>query len=687
MSSTVTQIRQVAANRPHDHVYDPVYTVSNMGAHLQEHNATRMSMVERVPNYDNMFSVLNSKPRHMYRVRDDRIPIAAFPPAGSIRQDHGEVLGAHRIKFYKRPVVPFMHAVPTEFLVVPQDGSDAGISVAEQAAEVPLTRTIGVQTMYRESQTQTDPYTADYITSPGQANPEVLAIAHLTYGNGLPASMEEIQLIQRLREKKDFEASLPPITDEQSMLTRKKMLEARELKEWAIREDEMQKEQQEKLQILIDTLKAREDKVAMLNEARVELVRQEKMEIRDKGFEEIHHDRQKAQRQLHAQRHPKMKGQKRDIIVEFAEHGSKVYAPMARDGRMPVKNQVVDYGIPLINNFQGLIALERTLPDKATRVDISKPEFILPVDRKAQKIAMDLAYVDQLVLDKKEMKSEKAITNVYKRFEPVIRPPMPVVEVPEDQDLDRSLRLLQRLLRGRAVQNVMFAGKEKAMHLIKELRLSEDASKKSREIDEEEEDAKHMEAATDALQGEVISHALDFLAKEMVRQQEERKIMKFYEHAQWSRRTREAEESGRRQTEYVMRMKKEDQFKRIMDVHYNSADRFLDQVIRLAVDHSADDMAVAVATLKKNHVDPIEDDLEKANNDSHSIVADLLSSLVMPQVARHHVLRAEKVKNRRLVDASHKVAWAALTDMNLVNANKPSIFTPNLKKPKDEKKG
>lgn len=70
MSSTVTQIRRVAPQRPHDHIYDPVYTVSNMGVHLQEHNAARMGQVERVPNYDNMFSVLTTNPRHMYRLSE-----------------------------------------------------------------------------------------------------------------------------------------------------------------------------------------------------------------------------------------------------------------------------------------------------------------------------------------------------------------------------------------------------------------------------------------------------------------------------------------------------------------------------------------------------------------------------------------------------------------------------------------
>ncbi len=41
-------------------------------------------------------------------------------------------------------------------------------------------RSIAVQTLYRESEAQTDAYTPDYVLAPGMREPEVLGIAHLT---------------------------------------------------------------------------------------------------------------------------------------------------------------------------------------------------------------------------------------------------------------------------------------------------------------------------------------------------------------------------------------------------------------------------------------------------------------------------------------------------------------------------
>merc|ERR1719473_2442236 len=59
------------------------------------------------------------------------------------------------------------------------------------------------------------------------------------------------------------------------------------------------------------------------------------------------------------------------------------------------------------------------------------------------------------------------------------RPETPSVKegvLPEQEELDAAVLLLQRLIRGRAQQNMMFEGKEKRLDLINELRLTETAT-------------------------------------------------------------------------------------------------------------------------------------------------------------------------------------------------------------------
>lgn len=71
--------------------------------------------------------------------------------------------------------------------------------------------------------------------------PEILALATLTYGHGLPAGLAELEMIERARAKRAWEANLPPVTDEKSFQRQMKMMEEMELAEWTEREREMER--------------------------------------------------------------------------------------------------------------------------------------------------------------------------------------------------------------------------------------------------------------------------------------------------------------------------------------------------------------------------------------------------------------------------------------------------------------
>ncbi len=71
------------------------------------------------------------------------------------------------------------------------------------------------------------------------------------------------------------------------------------------------------------------------------------------------------------------------------------------------------------------------------------------------------------------------------------------------------------------------------------------------------------ESFISGLSGGVIVDMLDFLSKELVRLQEERRIHAFTLLAERDRRTREAEESGRRQIEERRRREEDEIFKQV----------------------------------------------------------------------------------------------------------------------------
>jgi hypothetical protein len=69
------------------------------------------------------------------------------------------------------------------------------IQSAKIRIDEPKTKVAEVQTMFRESEAQTNPYTPDYIIDKENV-PEVLSIANLRFNKGLPASMAEMDLIE-----------------------------------------------------------------------------------------------------------------------------------------------------------------------------------------------------------------------------------------------------------------------------------------------------------------------------------------------------------------------------------------------------------------------------------------------------------------------------------------------------------
>lgn len=67
--------------------------------------------------------------------------------------------------------------------------------------DTPKIRSVHVQTDYRDSETQTEPYSPEYVIQPG-TEPELLTLATLSYSNGLPAGLAEVELIERARVKR-----------------------------------------------------------------------------------------------------------------------------------------------------------------------------------------------------------------------------------------------------------------------------------------------------------------------------------------------------------------------------------------------------------------------------------------------------------------------------------------------------
>jgi len=119
------------------------------------------------------------------------------------------VSGRYRMNFIKRPVVEKEEDATPELheRVIEMNMSEDIVKLVKEK------RSIGIQTLFRESEAQTVPAPLGEIERDGSFL-EILELKDLSYGKGLPVSMHEIELIAKAREKRAFNDALPPLSDE-----------------------------------------------------------------------------------------------------------------------------------------------------------------------------------------------------------------------------------------------------------------------------------------------------------------------------------------------------------------------------------------------------------------------------------------------------------------------------------------
>ena len=449
------------------------------------------------------------------------------------------------------------------------------IHSAKIRVEEPKTKTAEVQTMFRESEAQTNPYTPDYIIDKENV-PEVLSIANLRFNKGLPASMVEMELIEQMREKRAFENALPPTSDEACFTLRRKLMEEQEVREWTKREDDIKRFQNERLNLLQSALVEREKETEEKHAQRTEEIRLKKTENKERALAKIQRKRIKVLRKMYkARKNVEIKGKKRDIIEDYANFGSTVYAPITRDGlSLDKKANKYEVQPEALSSYLGIEELSRSLPSKVFSSKIS-------IDKVNTKFGQSLSRKD--VSHIAQLKKAQASINVQLQQQQQkeqdqeegdlmdnikMRPNTPSYndfrqKRQNDADLKahdkqrRAVILLQRLLRGRAMQNMMFEGKEKRLDLISELRATEEWKASSNTEEErtliENYQERVLDGVSEALQADIISKTMDNLSKELVRLKQERRIAGMVRLAEDVRRKREAEESGRRQAEQILR--------------------------------------------------------------------------------------------------------------------------------------
>ena len=599
-----------------------------------------------------------------------------------------ELAGRDRFKFFKRPVVPLVDQVhtTTNSMIVPQIPlqtkphigrplptleesrpkqkrriKQAFASTAEssynQTADGTRINTeegtcdVMCQTDYREMDCQTDPYTPDYYVEEG-AQPQVLALMEIKWGAGLPAGVAEVEMIDRVKRRTQVESGLPQGGDDEAMTKRLDALESLEQIEWNERELHIKQLQDERRSQMAVALEKRELKRETLNQQRIETVKQQKLDEAEKKLNRLQERRMLATRKLTAQHtNPSKEAIKKDIIQSYSVHGKRGKQVESNSLVEKMTNTNYDVRPTLLGFPEGVQELERTKAPQIEKVklkDTKPPEnpAISTLEnnfrkRAAKKVVEHLHFAQQTI-DKAKTGTEAqtSIQDFYRATPRLVRPDTPTLVLQGDQDEEKeeALVLVQRLLRGRAVQNEFFEGKERCHGLIEELQ----AASQAKETESEWKERKAVDAYTvkqqqmvdgviDQIQGDILYGTLDYLMKELTRQREISKFDELRRSAELTRKTREEAEIKRRKEEELSRKREDVQYHLLVEAVDYTAATFLEQTFDISLRATAYEQAVA-EQLKAVETESQTTNQELSQLQQEELVCDIMDTFIIPQV-------------------------------------------------------
>ena len=431
---------------------------------------------------------------------------------------------------------------------------------------------------------------------------------------------------------------------------RTRLSKEQEFREWTQKEDELKEANNQRILKLQQILQEREK---ILEEKRIAKIDELKSKKDEECETQIIKSRKKRVKIIRGMQ--KIKNHfnsqdkiKRDIINEYNNFGSKVYAPLTRDGHNPDRHPfILDLKSDHLTTYEGLseIETEISLEQNRNKLDINvlekKYHNSQPKREKVHLSAIEDAFksIQKQEMNKiEEEKRQKELELEKIKLQAEKNKPQEKI-IPEISILEDIL-LFQRLLRGRKEQALMHKGKHDRAELIKELRAA-DLWKQAGEGTDEDNKLidNYVEKLTngviDAIQGQTISQSLDFLSKQMLRIKEEQKINAIVMLAENERRKREAEEMGRRQAENILRGRQEHMYRELLEVNKSTMDSYLTSLFANTVNSVSKKQVMRELEIKANKLNKIVDEIENNLIKDDIKVRDLVSSFIIPEIERN----------------------------------------------------
>ena len=581
-----------------------------------------------------------------------------------------------------------------------EDYKTVNINGAPMVEVVTATRSLGCQTLMRESEAQTIPASFGVVKQDNTFQ-EIFELKDFHYGAGLPVEMHDIELIAKAREKRAFNDALPPLSDEANFNLRNKLTNEQETREWKQKEKEIEEINEKRLLTLQQYLENREKQFEEKRLEKIDRLKEKKDEEVEAAIIKSRKRRVKIIRNISKSKEKFINNnnRKRDIILDYTSFGSKVYAPLTRDGhnpdRHPFKFELNSYSL---NTYDGLSEIqgEVAISQNSTMASFTKPKMEKKYSNslsKLEKVHIKAIKDAFNSIQKQEMKKKEEEDLKKKKYEEDNRNKNDLnkkVEEPQEKNMIlEDVLLFQRLLRGRKEQIEMQEGRKTRSELIKALKQA-DEWKSSAATAEEQKlldnyKIKLTNGVADAIQGDNISKTLDYLSKELVRIKEEQKINAIVMMAENERRKREAEEMGRRQAENILRDRQDIMAKELLEVNQATMDSYINSLFTNTVNKVSKKQVIKEIEIKAKKLNTIVDKIEDKFVKDDVRIRDLVSSFIIPEIERKKKQDQIELEEKRFIERAKVAINTSLRNAENEYGKKDEIKEVNNEEEEDEK--
>ncbi|XP_055545626.1 cilia- and flagella-associated protein 91-like [Wyeomyia smithii] len=450
----------VSPSRAFDHIYDPLFVASDRKDVCKANNEAlkRSAPIGIFPVYQTMFSELPRMTRNHYVLH--RNPLPYYPDVqvnpeckSSYAPDRSRILGTERSKFFCHPA-----AGETGAIIKMSENVDE-FCHCDQSVE-PRCKDAASQTMYRESSAQTQPWMPTAVLKDADlGTAEVVYVAEMLQHTQYPG-VNEVEIIERARKKRNWEYALGSCDSADEWAQQRLTLQIFEWEEWVARERQIDRYQMLRLQLVAKIMNKRERDTQLATESKMENTKNRINMERNKAMEKLRINYERSVRKLEKKRMEcKAKNFHSQRSVKPVE-SSLVTSSKKNSGK-----KSYNYDPNLIE--VGLTKLERKITVSHKLKDISKqrPELWKPkeVCRELQKGFWSDNFLRKLYDALKHFRHKKetqpsvpeCLIVISSPTESSVTSPTRFSEGREDDNLYQQAILLQKLIKGRATQEMI----------------------------------------------------------------------------------------------------------------------------------------------------------------------------------------------------------------------------------------